>query len=214
MGAPLNPPLASKIARILSAITTYYSPSLTPLVKAHSVDGSSNDAMDVLIRCPTRSAATPSLPCLVPYRRKGGDLDTEGAICSAAPPRWSTAPASPRHAADDRGRGQGLRHGEDGARPSLRMVDIKSNMAPKAQATDWNQLVPVKLGNDSVEPAYPFGDSVQAIRRWNPPELFGGMDHPTMAAIFADLGDACPGLVGGSRPTATVGRGQHRPPRR
>ena len=162
-----------------------------PLVKAHSVDGSSNDAMDVLISASNEIARDTQCSMLVPcHFRKGGDLDTDGRDLF----RGATSLVDGARIArgmqqmtDAEAKGFGM--ADDRRTAFVRMVDIKSNMAPKAQATDWYELVPVALGNDRVDPAYPAGDSVQAIKRWDPPELFGGMDHPTMAAIFADLDD-------------------------
>ncbi len=50
-----------------------------PLVKAHSVDGSSNDAMDVLISASNDIGRDTQCAMLVPcHFRKGGDLDTDG----------------------------------------------------------------------------------------------------------------------------------------
>jgi hypothetical protein len=165
---------------------------IDPLVKAHSVDGSSNDAMDVLISASNEIGRDTQCSMLVPcHFRKGGDLDTDGRDMF----RGATSLVDGARIArgmqqmtDAEAKGFGM--AEDRRTAFARMVDIKSNMAPKALATDWYELVPVALGNTKVDPAYTAGDSVQAIKRWDPPELFGGMDHPTMAAIFANLGDA------------------------
>jgi hypothetical protein len=165
---------------------------IDPLVKAHSVDGSSNDAMDVLISASNEIARDTQCSMLVPcHFRKGGDLDTDGRDLF----RGATSLVDGARIArgmqqmtDAEAKGFGM--ADDRRTAFVRMVDIKSNMAPKAQATDWYELVPIALGNDRVDPAYTAGDSVQAIKRWDPPELFGGMDHPTMAAIFSRLGDA------------------------
>ncbi len=165
---------------------------IDPLVKAHSVDGSSNDAMDVLISASNDIGRDTQCSMLVPcHFRKGGDLDTDGRDLF----RGATSLVDGARVArgmqqmtDVEAKSFGM--DEDRRTAFVRMVDIKSNMAPKAEATDWYELLPVALGNTAVDPAYPFGDSVQAIKRWNPPELFGDMDHPTLSRIFARLGDA------------------------
>jgi hypothetical protein len=165
---------------------------IDPLVKAHSVDGSSNDAMDVLMSASNEIGRDTQCAMLVPcHFRKGGDLDTDGRDLfrgASSLVDGSRIARGMQQMTDAEAKGFGM--ADDRRTAFARMVDIKSNMAPKAQATDWYELVPVALGNTAVDPAYPFGDSVQAIKRWDPPELFGDMDHPTMAAIFADLGDA------------------------
>lgn len=164
---------------------------IDPLVKAHSVSGSSNEDMDVLITLTNEIARDTGCSMLLPcHFRKGGDLDTDGRDMFRGA---SALVDGTRIAQGMQGmtRKEGEEFGvlEEDTGRYVRMTNLKANMTPKAAATDWLELVSHKLGNTKVDPAYPAGDHVQAIRSWQPPTLFDGMDDAVMQAIFARLGD-------------------------
>lgn len=53
----------------------------------------------------------------------------------------------------------------------VRLDDAKANMSKKAGVARWFQLETIDIGNQT--PAYPSGDRVAAIARWNPPSVMG-----------------------------------------
>lgn len=53
----------------------------------------------------------------------------------------------------------------------VRVDDAKANMSKKAGVARWFQLETIELKNETV--AYPAGDRVAAIARWNPPSVMG-----------------------------------------
>jgi hypothetical protein len=68
----------------------------------------------------------------------------------------------------------------------IREQNPKANMTPRQDAI-WFELVDVPLGNTNVDPRYPAGDHVQALKPWNPPATFDGLSANVLAAIFARL---------------------------
>lgn len=164
---------------------------IDPLVKAHSVSGSSNEDMDVLITLTNEIGRDTGCAMLLPcHFRKGGDLDTDGRDMF----RGASALVDGTRIAQGM-QGMTKKEGEEfGVLEEevgryVRITNLKANMTPKAAATDWLELVSHPLGNTGVDPAYPAGDHVQAIRSWLPPALFDGMDLAVMTAIFSRLGD-------------------------
>lgn len=164
---------------------------IDPLVKAHSVNGSLNEDMDVLITASNEIGHDTNCAMLVPcHFRKGGDIDTDGRDLfrgASSLIDGSRIAAGMQAMTKQEGATFGIK--EDDVGRFVRMVNAKANMSPKATATDWYELVGRKLGNDRVDPAYPAGDEVQTVKRWNPPKLMDDMDLPVMQAIFARLGD-------------------------
>jgi hypothetical protein len=53
----------------------------------------------------------------------------------------------------------------------VRLDDAKSNMARKAATARWFELETIELGN--ATDAYPSGDRVAAVSRWQPPSVMG-----------------------------------------
>lgn len=164
---------------------------IDPLVKAHSVNGSKNEDMDVLITVANEIARDTGSAVLLPcHFRKGGDLDYDGAALFRGA---SSLVDGSRIAQGMQGmtkkEGEEFGVSEDDVGRFVRMVNLKANMVPKADATDWFELVSIRLGNDRVDPTYPAGDAVQAIRHWQAPKLFDGMDRAVMVAVFDRLGD-------------------------
>lgn len=163
---------------------------IDPLVKAHSVNGSLPEDMDALITvCNEIARATSSALLLPCHFRKGGRLDSDGqdafrgasSLVDGARIALGVQGMTEREADEF-----GVDKDERGS--FVRMVNAKANMTAKADATDWFEITGRMLGN-THNPTYPAGDSVQAIRQWQAPKLFDGMDLPVMQAIFGRLGD-------------------------
>ena len=164
---------------------------IDPLVKAHSVNGNANEDMDVLISVANEIARATNCSLLLPcHFRKGGDLDGDGRDAfRGASSLVDGARIAVGMLGMTKPEGDEFNVPEDDTGRYVRMVNSKANMTPKAEATDWYELVSISLGNVAVDPTYPAGDAVQAVRHWQVPKLFDGMDRPVMTAIFARLGD-------------------------
>jgi len=164
---------------------------IDPLVKAHAVNGNANEDMNVLIETANLIARDTGCSLLLPcHFRKGGSLDGDdrdafrGASSLVDGARIALGMLGMSKAEADL---VGVK--PDDAGRFVRMVNAKANMTPRADATDWYELVDCELGNTAVDLAYPAGDHVQAIRKWLEPGLMDGMDHAVLKAIFGRLGD-------------------------
>jgi hypothetical protein len=66
----------------------------------------------------------------------------------------------------------------------MRLDKAKANIVRAVKAR-WFRLMSVPLGN--ADAAYPEGDEVQAIERWEPPETWAGIEPDTLNAILDDI---------------------------
>jgi hypothetical protein len=161
---------------------------LDPLV-AFCAGGNMNDngGMSLVMRGLKRLAAKFDCAVLIVHHtRKGGDAGDAESISGAAAivnlarraimPVPMTEKEAPKF----------------GVLPSdrfryFKLVDAKSNLAPRSADSPWYQLHSVELPNPEP-PIYPFGDSVQAITRVNLPLLNNAAavaeDHKIRRAIL------------------------------
>jgi hypothetical protein len=138
---------------------------LDPLV-AFCAGGNMNDnaSMSLVMRELKRFAAQYACAILVVHHtRKGGDAGSAESISGAAAiVNLARRAIMPVPMTDDEA-------AKNRVLPSERfqyfkLVDAKSNLAPRSADTPWYQLHSVELPNPEP-PIYPFGDSVQAITR-------------------------------------------------
>ena len=145
---------------------------LDPLV-AFCGGGNMNDnaVMALVIRELKRLAAKFDCAVLIVHHtRKGGDDSVDAEAISGAAAIVNLARRAIMPVTDD-----GEEAKKFGVLPSERfryfkLVDAKSNFAPRSADSPWYQLHSVELPNPEP-PLYPFGDNVQAITRVHLPLL-------------------------------------------
>jgi DNA polymerase I-like protein with 3'-5' exonuclease and polymerase domains len=71
----------------------------------------------------------------------------------------------------------------------MRLDKAKANIVRAVKAR-WFRLVGMPLGNGT--PEYPEGDEVQAVERWQPPEVWGDISAEALNAILDDLAAGLP----------------------
>jgi hypothetical protein len=160
---------------------------IDPLVKSHHAIENSNDHQDRLIGLANDIARnTGSAVVLVCHFRKGGGeggsrdaIRGGGALIDGARLTRTVIPMDSTDA-------KTFNIKPDDAFRYIRLQDAKANMAPK-QLAAWFQLTSIPLGNITVDPTYPAGDSVQAATPWTPPSPFDGIDYITLRNIFDRL---------------------------
>jgi len=75
--------------------------------------------------------------------------------------------------------------GEEDRWAYVRMDKAKVNIIPPARQAKWFHLVGVPIGN--ADDIYINGDEVQAVERWNPPDVMGGLSNAGMDKILARI---------------------------
>ena len=83
---------------------------------------------------------------------------------------------------------------EDERKRLVRVDSAKVNICA-SQLTRWFRLVSVRLDNATA--VYPNGDEVQTVDKWDPPEMFSGLETATLNAALERLAG---GLPNGHRP--------------
>ena len=191
-----NPVVAVDVERITKHIRQHHIllTMIDPLVKAHRGIENRNEHMDAVAGVVNGIASdTFSAVLLAAHFRKGGSDDGSrdafrGGSALLDGLRLSRT-LIPMSEADAKAFNIPL---EDASR-LIREQNPKANMAPRQSAT-WFELVSVPLGNAGVDPRYPAGDHVQAIKPWKPPATFEGCDHGVLVRIFGRLrGEPMPG---------------------
>ena len=155
---------------VLEAALGYCAPTLVildPLV-AFCAGGNMNDnaVMSLVIRELKQLAAKFDCAVLVVHHtRKGADVGNAEAISGAAATvNLARRAIMPVPMTEDEAKKFGVLPSERGR--YFKVVDAKSNLAPRSADSPWYQLHSVELPNPEP-PIYPHGDNVQAIARVN-----------------------------------------------
>jgi hypothetical protein len=184
-----NPEITVEGERVANHIRDYdiLLTIIDPLVKAHKGIENRNEHMDALGGVTNDIAAnTGTAVALAAHFRKNSSDDGSrdafrggGALLDAM--RIARA-LTPMSEAD----GKAFNLTTTQITNIVREQNPKANMAPR-QAAVWFELVSVPLGNTQVDPRYPAGDHVQALKPWRPSGPFEGMDHGVLVRIFERL---------------------------
>jgi hypothetical protein len=177
--------------------------SLDPLVKAHSLDENNNGQMDFLGDLLASLAEDYDIAVEVPHHARNGltspgDVDSgrgASAIANAARLVFTLTQMS-----EDEAKLFGIDPID--RRQYLRLDNAKVNIARPSLKATWFKLVSINLDNRTDE--YPYGDEVQTVEPWSPPELWKNVSSVTLNAILTEI-DA--GLPDGQRysDSATAG---------
>lgn len=169
--------------------------SVDPLIKAHGLDENNNADLDFVAGLLVAIASDLNCAVDVPdHERKGngspGDADRgRGASAKRDAARlvYTLTPMSPDEA-------QQFGITEADRRSYIRYDRAKVNIAAPSRGAQWFRLVGVPLGNGAG--IYPHGDEVQTVEPWQPPDTWGGLDHPLLNRVLDQI-EA--GLPDGSR---------------
>lgn len=146
---------------------------IDPFVSSHAVDENSNQAIDAVAKEWLRIAHAANCAVgLAHHLRKttateftANDARGAGAMINAA----RSCLVLQRMSKDDALK---LQVTEAERKRHFSVYDDKNNKAPAALKADWYKFVSVGLGNnDDSGPE----DSVAAVERWSPPDVFGGV---------------------------------------
>ena len=169
-----------------------------PFVNSHELDENSNPHINAAARAWAEIAnETGCAVLLVHHTRKGavaGDADSgRGAIAlvNAARSAFTLTAMS-----EDEAKELGV--SDDVRRLHIRLDDAKANLAPPSAKARWYRLASIALGN--ARPDYPNGDNVQAIEKWEPPDIWRDL---SVADCNAALDAIAEGPGGGRRYTAS-----------
>jgi RecA-family ATPase len=184
-----NPKVTIDAERIIEQISRHdiRLTIIEPLIKAHRGIENRNEHMDALADTVNGIARiTRQAVLLAAHFRKGSKSDGSadsfrggGALIDSF--RLTRALTS---MTEDDGRAFNLPPAT--VKNIIREQNPKANMAPRQDAV-WFELVDVPLGNTEVDPRYPAGDHVQALKPWTPPATFEGLSANVLAAIFTRL---------------------------
>jgi len=155
---------------------------IDPLIQAHNLVENSNDHMNAFIAATNQIARDTGASFLLPHHfHKGGNANATrdaargaSSLIDGARIALNLLPMS-----DQEAQLLGVKQ------PDLfvRLVNAKTNMAPPGNDR-WFQMKPTNLGNTNLDPAYPAGDTVQALLPYSPTPLFNGFDRNALANIF------------------------------
>jgi hypothetical protein len=183
-----NPRPTLDVAAIIEVIRAHdiLLPWIDPLIKAHRGIENRNEHMDLLITQANRIAnETDTSVGLSTHFRKGPSEGASesfrggGALIDGARIARTLIPMTEEDA-------KALNVTPADRQSIIREQNPKANMA-KREAAVWFELVDVSLGNVGVDPRYPKGDRVQALKPWKPPAMFEGVSLPAIARIFDRL---------------------------
>jgi hypothetical protein len=164
---------------------------LDPLVKAHSVDENSNNAVDFVAGILATIACEHNCAVDAPHHISKGLADPgnanrgrgASAFKDAARLVYTLTPMS-----DDEAKRFGIT--EDERRSLIRMDSGKVNIAPPSVDARWFKIIGVPLGNGTA--AYPHGDVVQVIEPWTPPDLWRDLSDYTLNRILDEIDRGLP----------------------
>lgn len=171
-GFKLQRPVAEALIEELRANAIDYL-DIDPFVSSHAVDENSNQAIDAVAKEWLRIAHEANCAIgLAHHLRKttaaeftAQDARGAGAMINAA----RSCLVLQRMSKDA---AQEFRIGECDRKKFFSVYDDKNNKAPPAYAAEWYEFVSVGLGNgDETGPE----DSIGAVKRWQPPDAFGGV---------------------------------------
>lgn len=178
-GFTVQKPVSEALIEELTAKKIDYL-DVDPFVSSHAVDENSNQAIDAVAKEWLRIAheANPEAGGvaigLAHHLRKtqaaeftAQDARGAGAMINAARSCLVLQRMSPDEAIK-------LQIPECDRKSYFKVYDDKNNKAPPALKAEWYEFVSVGLGNADVGSEGP-EDSIGAIQRWTPPDVFGGV---------------------------------------
>jgi hypothetical protein len=185
-------------SRVIGGLAKYFDQpfdiiSLDPFVKAHAMPENDNGAMDdVLSFIVQKAEAWNYAADFVHHSRKGpaspGDVDSARGASALIDAGRLIRTVSPMSQED--GALLGIHEAD---RPRyVRLDDAKINLAAHAGAAMWFRLVGVALGNTTVDPLYPKGDTIQTVERWYPPNPWDSIRGAVANRILDDIEAAVP----------------------
>jgi hypothetical protein len=158
---------------------------LDPFVKLHALEESSNPDMDFVCSLLIKIAQDCNIAVDSPaHTHKGviqaGDADARrGASAQRDAGRLDYTLTV---MSEDEAKQFGIP--ADMRKSFMRLDKAKANIVRAAKAR-WFQLVSVSLNNATAQ--YPEGDEVQAIERWQPPEVWADISAEALNAILDDI---------------------------
>lgn len=158
-----------------------------PFVKSHRLEENRNEQVDFAATLWTKIAHESGCATLLLHHfRKGGtsgEADAfrgASALIDAARSAISLAPMSEKER-------DAFNLDNEMARRLVRLDNAKANLAVKPDRAEWFELASVTLPN---------GDSVQAVRKWDPPALFKNISAELANKILDVIaGGAAPGIL-------------------
>jgi hypothetical protein len=168
----LQRPVASALIDALHAEKIDYL-DVDPFVSSHAVDENSNQAIDAVAKEWLRIAQEADCAIsLAHHLRKATGQDFTamdargaGAMINAA----RSVLVLQRMSSDEAKKLQVL---ERDRKSYFKLYDDKNNKAPAAASAEWYEFKSIGLGNqDETGPE----DSIGAVQRWTPPDVFGGV---------------------------------------
>lgn len=153
-----------------------------PFRMSFAGEENSNDTQNEVVRAWKRLAGDTGCGImLVHHFRKGvveaGDASAfrgGGAFIDACRAAFTLTRCTPEEA-------DGFGLSSDDAASVVRLDDAKQNMS-KDEGEAWYKLGSVRLGNSTD--LYPYGDSVQVIEGWEPPDVFDGVTPQSAREIL------------------------------
>jgi hypothetical protein len=186
-GFKLQRPVGNAIIDALNEYEIDYL-DIDPFVSSHAVDENSNQAIDAVAKEWLRVAHEGNKNAggcaigLAHHLRKttgteftANDARGAGAMINAARSCLVLQRMTPDEA-------KKLQISECDRKAFFRVYDDKNNKAPPAAKAEWYEFVSVGLGNAGVGTEGP-EDSVGALRRWTPPDVFGGVTAKQLLQI-------------------------------
>lgn len=173
-GVKLQRPVSDALLEELKRLKIDYL-DIDPFVSSHAVDENSNQAIDAVAKEWLRIAQQANCAVsLAHHLRKStateftaNDARGAGAMINAA----RSVLVLQRMAKEDADK---LQIPACDRKKYFSVYDDKNNKAPAAATREWYQFIGVGLGNADVGSQGP-EDSIAAVRRWTPPDVFGGV---------------------------------------
>lgn len=178
-GFKLQRPVSEAVIEELTRLKIDYL-DIDPFVSSHAVDENSNQAIDAVAKEWLRVAHESNPEAggcaigLAHHLRKttaaeftAQDARGAGAMINAARSVLVLQRMSPDEA-------KKLQVADCDRKSYFKVYDDKNNKAPPAAKAEWYEFTSVGLGNAGIGSEGP-EDSIGAIQRWTPPDVFGGV---------------------------------------
>jgi hypothetical protein len=147
-----------------------------PFVSCHEAPENDNSAMDMIIKEWGRVADRGNCAVhLIDHTRKMGGTETEVTVETSRGAKSKTDGCRVVRAINRMTEQQAAAAGVDNHRFYFRTYNDKANLQPPADNSDWFKLESVDLGNGSLGPGFPGGDSVGVVTTWDWPDPLAGV---------------------------------------
>ncbi|MCP5364940.1 MAG: AAA family ATPase [Hyphomicrobiales bacterium] len=171
--------------------------SFDPFVKCSGAPENDNASTDFVCRILSRIAETKKVAVAIAHHTRKGASDP-GNIDSArgASALIDAARIGLTLTSMDSGSAKDFGINENERRTYSRLDDGKTNLTV-AEKAKWFKMASVNLGNGTED--YPYGDNVQAIEPWTPPDAWADLNASQLNRMLDDIRD---GLDDGERYSA------------